>query len=147
EDLKGTASTSQANSSSIRGLKKLDLCDPNVEQDSGYINLKAGDRLFYWLFEAREDADNKPLTVYMYGGPGTSSLYGLFFQNGPCSLNADGSGSVPRKYPLTGLSNVVWVDQPAGTGFSRGQQVSSSVEAADKMLVSSLASTFNSGGL
>lgn len=115
-----------------RALKQADLCDPKADQDSGYIDTAPG-KIFYWLFESKKDADKKPLTIYLYGGPGASSLFGLFLQNGPCSVTPSGTGTQPRASSWTGISNMVWVDQPAGTGFSRGTLDTNSVDSAARM--------------
>ena len=37
--------------------------------------------LFYWFF--RNQDSSKPLILWINGGPGASSLFGLFYENGP----------------------------------------------------------------
>ena len=37
--------------------------------------------LFYWFF--RNQDDSKPLILWINGGPGASSMTGLFYENGP----------------------------------------------------------------
>ena len=41
--------------------------------------------LFYWFIESQdENADvNTPILIWLNGGPGASSLMGLFLENGP----------------------------------------------------------------
>ena len=54
-----------------------------------------GGELFYWLFEAErgsERGSDAPLIVWLNGGPGCSSMDGLFLEVGP--LRVDGSGVV-----------------------------------------------------
>ena len=53
-------------------------------------------KLFYWFFEAEEDAANKPLLIWLNGGPGCSSMDGMFLENGP--LKVDGSIIVPLSF-------------------------------------------------
>jgi carboxypeptidase C (cathepsin A) len=52
------------------------------------------------------------------GGPGSSSLFGLFGEHGPFSVSSDASTLVQRD--ITWIKNyyVVYVDNPVGTGFS-----------------------------
>lgn len=42
----------------------------------------------------------------------------LFAENGPCSVNADGAGTTVNPHSWHTKANVMWVDQPAGVGFS-----------------------------
>ncbi|KAL7629486.1 hypothetical protein AAE478_001006 [Parahypoxylon ruwenzoriense] len=72
---------------------------------------------FFWYFESQNDPQNDPLIVWLSGGPGASSMYGLFVENGPCFINQDldpesNTWSWNRNY------NMLYVDQPVQSGFS-----------------------------
>lgn len=45
---------------------------------------------FYWFFPAQNGDKNAPIILWLQGGPGASSLFGLFVEVGPLSFNADG---------------------------------------------------------
>merc|ERR1711970_283763 len=62
-------------------------------------------------------AEDAPLVVWLQGGPGGSSLFGLFSENGPFSADAD-LNLVPRNYSWTNEHNVIYFDNPVGTGYS-----------------------------
>eukprot|EP00616_Rhizochromulina_sp_CCMP1243_P003058 CAMPEP_0118975514 /NCGR_PEP_ID=MMETSP1173-20130426/16023_1 /TAXON_ID=1034831 /ORGANISM="Rhizochromulina marina cf, Strain CCMP1243" /LENGTH=487 /DNA_ID=CAMNT_0006925409 /DNA_START=35 /DNA_END=1498 /DNA_ORIENTATION=- len=84
------------------------------------VDSKHGGSLFYWLFEAAEDADTAPLVVWMNGGPACSSMDGLFLENGPFRLNADSSIAV-NPYSWHQKAHLLYIDQPVGTGLSYTQ--------------------------
>jgi len=74
-------------------------------------------KYFYWFVEAASDAANKPLLIWLNGGPGCSSMDGFFLEHGPFKVLDDMSLSV-HPYSWHHVANVVYVDQPVGTGFS-----------------------------
>ncbi|KAF8433226.1 alpha/beta-hydrolase [Boletus edulis BED1] len=86
-------------------------------QRAGHPN----DTLFFWAFEASDgsftaDCD-EPWGIWLNGGPGGSSLFGLLFENGPIHILSDYS-VVENQYAWSTVSDHVWIDQPVGTGFS-----------------------------
>eukprot|EP00657_Telonema_sp_P-1_P005590 TRINITY_DN23072_c0_g1_i1.p1 TRINITY_DN23072_c0_g1~~TRINITY_DN23072_c0_g1_i1.p1 ORF type:complete len:281 (-),score=70.93 TRINITY_DN23072_c0_g1_i1:143-985(-) len=56
----------------------------------------------------------------MTGGPGCSSEVALFGENGPCTVNAAGTDTVTNPYSWNSNASLIYIDQPAGTGFSYG---------------------------
>lgn len=76
---------------------------------------------FFWFIEARNNPSTAPLTIYMNGGPGSSSMVGLFQENGPCQVVeiAEGQiGTQAREWGWDRSSNVIYIDQPNMVGFS-----------------------------
>jgi carboxypeptidase C (cathepsin A) len=74
--------------------------------------------LFFWFFEARKDAANAPLALWLNGGPGTSSMKGLFHGTGPCSVNPDSRTTTLNPWSWNNEVNLLYIDQPVQTGFS-----------------------------
>ena len=65
----------------------------------------------------QNNATDAPLILWLQGGPGGSSLFGLFIEQGPYLINAE-LKATPRNVTWSESYNVLYIDQPAGTGFS-----------------------------
>ena len=86
-------------------------------QLAGRLPAGPGRQYFYWLCPARTGDKAAPLLVWLNGGPGSSSMMGLFLENGPYFVSDDGSLHT-RNASWNNKFDVLYVDQPAGTGFS-----------------------------
>jgi len=90
------------------------------DQESGILDLGNGDDIFYWLFSSRNNPTSDPLVIWLTGGPGCSSEVALFIENGPYTVNPDLSLKT-NPYSWNNNSNLLFIDQPVGTGFSRAR--------------------------
>ncbi|XP_057451081.1 serine carboxypeptidase-like [Lotus japonicus] len=94
---------------------------PSVEElghHAGYYSLphsKAA-RMFYFFFESRNSKDD-PVVIWLTGGPGCGSELALFYENGPFHITSNLS-LVWNDYGWDKASNILFIDQPTGTGFS-----------------------------
>ncbi|KAI5965649.1 uncharacterized protein KGF55_001011 [Candida pseudojiufengensis] len=105
---------------SANSIQSLGLEKPNIGQYAGYFKCDlTQNNMFYWFFESRNDPKTDPLILWLTGGPGCSSSYGLFFELGPSSIDLN---LKPKYNPYSWNSNasVIFLDQPTGTGFSYG---------------------------
>lgn len=91
----------------------------DVPSYSGYltVNKALGANTFFWYFPAAVDAANAPVLLWLQGGPGASSLFGLFTENGPYSISPKGDLK-RRKYSWHLNHHLIYIDNPVGTGFS-----------------------------
>ncbi|KAK5948908.1 hypothetical protein OHC33_009994 [Knufia fluminis] len=105
--------------------------DPNVKQYSGYLDDNEDDKhLFYWFFESRNDPKNDPVVLWLNGGPGCSSLTGLFLELGPSRIDED-LNLVFNPYSWNRNASVIFLDQPVNVGYSySGSSVSNTVAAS-----------------
>ena len=107
----------------------------DIKSISGYVDVSANQHIFFWFFEARNaDPTTAPLTTWINGGPGASSMIGVFQEIGPCSI--DGKGNVVDNiYSWTNLSNVLFIDQPVQTGLSYSNTTSGYISQIDGSVV------------
>ena len=103
---------------------------PSQKQYTGYISLPPftlapiqqnySINTFFWFVEARTNSSTAPLTIYINGGPGSSSMVGLFQENGPCrvvEIEEDKLGTQPNEWGWDRSTNILYVDQPNQVGF------------------------------
>ncbi|KAH8371436.1 hypothetical protein KR093_007495, partial [Drosophila rubida] len=87
------------------------------EQDWGFVDVRTGAHMFYWLYYTTANVTSyteRPLAIWLQGGPGASSTgYGNFEELGPLKL--DGT---PREWTWVKDMNVMFIDNPVGSGFS-----------------------------
>jgi cathepsin A (carboxypeptidase C) len=115
--------------------KKVDpsiLGVDKVKQYSGYLDDEENDKhLFYWFFESRNDPKNDPVVLWLSGGPGCSSLIGLFMELGPASVNKK-IEVVHNPAAWNSNASVIFLDQPVNVGFSYSSNPVSNTVAAGK---------------
>ncbi|WOL13893.1 hypothetical protein Cni_G22673 [Canna indica] len=105
------------------------------EQFSGYVtvNKACGRALFYWLIEAVTDAAKKPLVLWLNGGPGCSSVaYGASEEIGPFRINRTGSSLYLNELSWNREANILFLESPAGVGFSYTNTSSDLKNSGDK---------------
>jgi cathepsin A (carboxypeptidase C) len=77
--------------------------------------------LFYILFKARnKQVKSPPLLLWLNGGPGCSSFFGAFAENGPLLITLTSPVNVTSNpYSWNNEFDIIYVDSPSGTGFSK----------------------------
>ncbi|CAN8012994.1 unnamed protein product, partial [Ixodes pacificus] len=95
----------------------------DVPSYSGFltVNPSLGSNIFFWFFPAMENPRTAPVLLWLQGGPGSSSMFGLFVEHGPYSVD---KGGIPQLRQVTWARrySMLYVDNPVGTGFSFTQQ-------------------------
>ena len=88
------------------------------KMESGYLPVAGGKKnLFYWYHEAVSEPEKKPWLLWLNGGPGCSSLGGMFVELGPFVVDSALNVTL-NPYAWNKVANVLFLEQPAGVGFS-----------------------------
>jgi serine carboxypeptidase 1 len=83
------------------------------DEDWGYVTVRPNAHTFWWLQTVKSDT-SRPLILWLQGGPGSSSTgFGNIEELGPKDINLQ-----DRNYTWLQVADLVFVDNPVGTGFS-----------------------------
>lgn len=105
--------------------------DENVKQYSGYLDVEDDKHFFFWFFESRNDPVNDPVVLWLNGGPGCSSMTGLFMELGPASIDKN-IKVVHNPSSWNANASVIFLDQPVNVGYSYSDNPVSNTQAAGK---------------
>lgn len=103
-------------------LSALSSAKPSLPQipseDWNYVEVRENAFMFWWLYGATtndpSERVNKPLIMWLQGGPGGSSTgFGNFEELGPLTVELK-----PRNTTWLQAANVLFVDNPVGAGYS-----------------------------
>jgi carboxypeptidase C (cathepsin A) len=84
---------------------------------SGYLDVSPVKKFHYMFNSAYEDADHKPLLLWLNGGPGCSSLDGWANEHGPMQFKDDGKFYL-NEFSWNRAANVIYLESPGDVGFS-----------------------------
>ena len=105
---------------------------------SGLITVDeaSGNALFFWFLPAQRPTpaggDPPPTIMWLQGGPGAPSTYGMFTEIGPVIVGPNGTLS-PRPHTWNAKYNLLIVDNPAGVGFSQLGDASEPVRTEEQV--------------
>lgn len=106
-----------------RVLAVPDLNFPvNFNIYSGYLSAKENHHLHYFFTSSKNGDPDDPLIVWFNGGPGCSSLLGLFTENGPFRIKPDKNVPGPTltlfEKSWNNFAHMLFIESPIGVGFS-----------------------------
>lgn len=121
--------TKEALEDQVTDLPDL-LFQPPFKHFSGYISVSPTRQIHYWYIESTNDPSTDPLVFWTNGGPGCSGLLGLGTEMGPFIFEKDGLEYNPHTWNQR--ANILYVEQPAGVGFSFGDKDAGDYDVGDE---------------
>ncbi|CAH8359533.1 unnamed protein product [Eruca vesicaria subsp. sativa] len=107
----------------------------SFRQYGGFVPVnETNGRFFYYYFvEAVNASDSAPLVLWFNGGPGCSSLgRGALMEHGPFRVHSDGKTLFRNPYAFNNEANVLYLESPAGIGFSYTNTPEDMIDPTDK---------------
>ncbi|KAL8827707.1 MAG: hypothetical protein Q9170_006906 [Blastenia crenularia] len=111
---------------------------PLLTMHAGHVEVtpEHNGNLFFWHFENRHIANRKRTVLWLNGGPGCSSLDGALMEIGPYRVKSKDQ-LVYSDGAWDEFANILFVDNPVGTGFSyvdTDSYVTELTQMADQMV-------------
>ena len=109
----------QASDFYVHDLPLLPKESSSIRMHAGHlsVNLQHHGALFFWHFASKYLADKPRTVIWLGGGPGCSSLTTAWMAIGPFRFE-DTSKMIENDQSWHLYTNLLFVDQPVGTGFS-----------------------------
>ena len=104
------------NTTMLQGLEE------DIESYSGFLTVdkENNGNMFFWFFPAEEDPENAPVVIWLQGGPGSSSMFGLLKLHGPILTTVDRNNQLTgvkrNQYSWAKKHNMLYIDNPVGAG-------------------------------
>ena len=86
---------------------------------SGYLPVTDTKELHYVFISSSTDPTKDPVLIWFNGGPGCSSMLGFMQENGPWVIDDFETEIKENPYPWNSRANVLYIESPAGVGFSK----------------------------
>ena len=99
----------------------------NKDVYSGWLQTDIPGNEIFYIFTPSQSAsspENDPIVLWLNGGPGCSSLLGLLSEIGPVVTDAFTGVFKVNEHSWNLNANVIYFEQPAGTGFSKSANLS-----------------------
>lgn len=85
---------------------------------SGYLQVTGTKSLHYVFAESMSNPATDPVVIWFNGGPGCSSMLAFMQENGPLCIDDGESYIKTNPYPWNTKANMLWIESPAGVGYS-----------------------------
>ncbi|KAK7261288.1 hypothetical protein RIF29_27597 [Crotalaria pallida] len=131
----------------FNGGSATSLRSEDGTEEWGYVEVRPKAHLFWWLYRSPYRVTNPsnpwPIILWLQGGPGASGVgFGNFGEIGPLDINLN-----PRNFTWLRKADLLFVDNPVGTGYSYVEDSTLYVKTDDEAvddLITLLIELFNS---
>ena len=87
---------------------------------SGYLKTRIdGNELFYIYAPTQNNPNTAPVLLWLNGGPGCSSLFGMLAEVGPVTSDNFANEFKRNPFSWNTNTNLIAIEQPAGVGFTK----------------------------
>jgi vitellogenic carboxypeptidase-like protein len=92
----------------------------NFSSYAGYFNTDegAGNNMFWWYFPPQNGNTSAPTVLWLQGGPGGSSLFGMMVEMGPFRSGATPTTIDANPGSWNAEYGMLFIDNPVGAGYS-----------------------------
>ncbi|KAI9167675.1 Pheromone-processing carboxypeptidase KEX1 [Paramyrothecium foliicola] len=103
----------------VRDLPGVPKDSPPIKMHAGHIEVtpEHNGNLFFWHFQNRHIANKQRTVIWLNGGPGCSSEDGALMEIGPYRVKDENTLTL-NEGSWHEFANLLFVDNPVGTGFS-----------------------------
>jgi len=122
-DIETGRDLARVDSSLLQGLNE------DIESYSGFLTVDKQNygNMFFWFFPAEENPETAPVVIWLQGGPGGSSMFGLLKLHGPILTTVDSNGDLTgvakNPYSWGRKHNMIYIDNPVGAGYSHSNRM------------------------
>jgi len=104
-------------------VTSMPLCGPlRSKWYSGYLSTVSPQRELHYIYiESLDLPSTDPVLVWFNGGPGCSSMLGFIQEHGPYVIEDYTTTVVENPWPWNMRANILYIESPAGVGFSYAQ--------------------------
>lgn len=87
---------------------------------AGYLQIGEGKAIYYVYTPSENNPSKDPLVIMLSPGPGCSSLHSWLYSKGEFVFTRNTANFRHNSYNWNKVANVLYLEGPAGTGFSYG---------------------------
>jgi len=109
----------------VTSLEQWPAIGSAFDMYSGFLPINGTTKRFHYIMVSSERATRAtdPVIFWFNGGPGCSSLFGLTQEIGPYIMGDEDTQFKRNAYAWNKEANVVYIEMPAGVGFSTCDEI------------------------